>query len=84
VATQVLEGGAPEVRAGVVRTGLRPLLGKMVDLRQVDGALDLSWHTDQLHRLGAGREPDAGRSWGRALVAMGLRNGPSAFRAKRG
>jgi hypothetical protein len=47
-------------------------------------ALDLSWHTDQLHRLGAGREPDPTRSWARTALTMGVRNGPTAFRAKRG
>ncbi|KAA1417683.1 NADH:flavin oxidoreductase/NADH oxidase family protein [Nocardioides humilatus] len=84
VPRRVLEQGADAVRAGDVRVGLRSVLGKVIDLRQVDGALDLSWHTDQLHRLGAGREPDLDRSWARALVAMGLHNGPAAFRSKRG
>ena len=37
-----------------VRTGMRRVLGKFVDLKSLDGILELSWHTDQLHRIGAG------------------------------
>lgn len=36
--------------------------------------LDLNWHTDQFHRLGAGLAPDLDRS----------RNGRTSFRRKRG
>ncbi len=35
-------------------TGMRRFLGKFVDLKSLDGILELSWHTDQLHRVGAG------------------------------
>lgn len=82
--SQILNGALTTLPSPGIRAGLRPLLGKAVNLKQIDGALDLSWHTDQLHRLGAGREPDPTRSWMRTAVAMGLRNGPAAFRAKRG
>jgi 2,4-dienoyl-CoA reductase-like NADH-dependent reductase (Old Yellow Enzyme family) len=80
----ILEEGLATLPTSNVRAGLRPVLGKVANLKQLDGALDLSWHTDQLHRLGAGKEPDPGRSWAEAALWLGLRNGPGAFRAKRG
>ncbi|GAB2978243.1 NADH:flavin oxidoreductase/NADH oxidase family protein [Nocardioides montaniterrae] len=81
---QVLNGIEDTLPSANVKAGLRPLLSKVVNLKQVDGALDLSWHTDQLHRIGSGRDPDPNRSWARTALAMGVRNGPKAFRAKRG
>lgn len=80
----ILEDGLATLPSSNVKAGLRPVLGKVANLKQLDGALDLSWHTDQLHRLGAGKEPDPGRSWAEAALWLGLRNGPGAFRAKRG
>ncbi|MGB3771180.1 MAG: NADH:flavin oxidoreductase/NADH oxidase family protein [Rhodococcus sp. (in: high G+C Gram-positive bacteria)] len=51
--------------------------------RSVDGAIDLQWHTDQLHRLAAGKEPDPARSPWRTLVTTVRRNGVDAFRSRR-
>ena len=83
-AAQLLSGATERLESPGVRVGLRPVMGRILDLKQMDGGLDLSWHTDQLHRLGAGLEPDLDRGWKTALGAMVLRNGPEAFRAKRG
>jgi 2,4-dienoyl-CoA reductase-like NADH-dependent reductase (Old Yellow Enzyme family) len=83
-ADQVLSGAAEKLPSHGVRMGLRPVTGRVIDLKAADGGLDLSWHTDQLHRLGAGKQPDPTRGWKRTAVAMALRNGPQAFRAKRG
>ncbi len=83
-ADQILGGAIEELPSHGVRAGLRPVLGRVVNLKTIDGGLDLSWHTDQLHRLGAGKEPDLDRGWKATLAAMVLRNGPEAFRAKRG
>ncbi len=80
----ILDEGLTTLPSARVRAGARAVLGRVVNLKQIDGALDLSWHTDQLHRMGAGKDPDPERSWVDAAVAMGLRNGPGAFRAKRG
>ncbi|WP_418058647.1 NADH:flavin oxidoreductase/NADH oxidase family protein [Pimelobacter simplex] len=80
----ILEDGRTTLPSAQVKAGLRPVLGKVANLKQLDGALDLSWHTDQLHRMGAGKEPDPRRTWGEAALWLGLRNGPGAFRAKRG
>ncbi|GAB3659308.1 NADH:flavin oxidoreductase/NADH oxidase family protein [Actinocorallia lasiicapitis] len=80
---RILKEGAVSLPSSGTRAGLRPVLTRLTNLKQIDGALDLSWHTDQLHRLGAGRDPDPGRSWSRTALAMALRNGPTAFRSKR-
>ncbi|WP_418063394.1 NADH:flavin oxidoreductase/NADH oxidase family protein [Pimelobacter simplex] len=80
----ILHDGLATLPSSEVKAGLRPVLGRVANLKQLDGALDLSWHTDQLHRMGAGKEPDPRRTWGEAALWLGLRNGPGAFRAKRG
>ena len=40
-----------------LRYGMRRVLGRFVDVKALDGVLNISWNTDQLHRLGAGHEP---------------------------
>ncbi|WP_182376847.1 NADH:flavin oxidoreductase/NADH oxidase family protein [Nocardioides sp. WS12] len=80
----ILENGRTSLPSAQVRAGLRAVLGKVTNLRTMDSAIDLSWHTDQLHRMGAGKEPDLDRSWLETAIMLGLRNGPGAFREKRG
>ncbi|MCX5319957.1 NADH:flavin oxidoreductase/NADH oxidase family protein [Streptomyces sp. NBC_00120] len=75
---------AEAVVAHQMRYGMRRVLGKIADLKALDGVLDLSWHADQLHRLGAGLEPDLGRGRLAATVSMVRRNGSTSFRRKRG
>jgi hypothetical protein len=53
-------------------------------LPALDGVLNISWNTDQLHRLGAGREPDLDRGRLATTVALLRRNGAASFRPKRG
>ncbi len=53
-------------------------------LKALDGALDLQWHTDQLHLIGAGGEPDPQRAVWRTAVTTLRRNGFDAFRSRRG
>ena len=66
------------------RYGMRRVLGRVTDLTALDGVLTLSWHTDQLHRLGAGRQPNIRR--GRLVTTLALlrRNGRASFRPRRG
>ncbi|CAM5273432.1 hypothetical protein [Streptomyces aurantiogriseus] len=58
--------------------------GIPADVKALDGVLDLSWHTDQLHRLGAGLEPDLRRGRLATTISMVRRNGRTSFRRKRG
>ncbi|MBC2644244.1 MULTISPECIES: NADH:flavin oxidoreductase/NADH oxidase family protein [unclassified Rhodococcus (in: high G+C Gram-positive bacteria)] len=80
----ILAGRAPALVAHQVRFGMRRVLGKIADLKALDGLLDLSWHTDQLHRLGAGLAPDPNRGRLTTTVAMVRRNGRTPFRSRRG
>ena len=80
----ILSGRADRLVVHQVRAGMRSLLGKVIDLKSVDGILELSWHTDQLHRVGAGLEPDLNRGRMATAVAMVRRNGTTSFRRKRG
>lgn len=66
------------------RFGMRRVLDKLVDLKALDGFLDLSWHTDQLHRMGAGKKPDLERGRIATTVSMVRRNGRASFGRKRG
>lgn len=52
-------------------------------LKALDGALDLQWHTDQLHRLSDGANSDPSRAKWRTVVTMVRRNGFDAFRSRR-
>src|SRR5262249_54092696 len=71
------------LRPPAISLGLRGRLAEVRTVKAFDGALDLQWHTDQLHRLGAGLEPDPARSPWRTAVTMVRRNGWDAFRPKR-
>ncbi|WP_067692241.1 nitroreductase family deazaflavin-dependent oxidoreductase [Nocardia jejuensis] len=68
----------PSISLGVPRR-----LAATSGVKVFNGAIDLQWHTDQLHLLGAGENPDPGRSPWRTAVIMARRNGLDAFRSKR-
>ncbi|MFM9705931.1 NADH:flavin oxidoreductase/NADH oxidase family protein [Streptomyces galilaeus] len=80
----ILTGRAETVVAHQLRAGMRRVLGKVTDVKALDGVLDLNWHTDQLHRLGAGLEPDLRRGRLATTVSLVRRNGRASFRRKRG
>ncbi|MDQ1105927.1 NADH:flavin oxidoreductase/NADH oxidase family protein [Nocardioides zeae] len=84
VARDLLDGRLERIELPAVQVGARRLVRRLAPLHTVDSALDLSWHTDQLHRLGAGKAPDLARPWWRTAVTATLRNGPGAFVPKRG
>ncbi|MDZ7929782.1 MAG: nitroreductase family deazaflavin-dependent oxidoreductase [Rhodococcus sp. (in: high G+C Gram-positive bacteria)] len=52
--------------------------------KQINGALDLQWHTDQLQLIGAGRQPNSSRPAWKTAATMMQRNGWDAFRNRRG
>ncbi|WP_026918580.1 nitroreductase family deazaflavin-dependent oxidoreductase [Gordonia shandongensis] len=52
-------------------------------VRSLEGALDLQWHTDQLHRMGAGDDPDPQRPLWRTAAAAVRRNGLDGIRSRR-
>jgi 2,4-dienoyl-CoA reductase-like NADH-dependent reductase (Old Yellow Enzyme family) len=67
-----------------LRYGMRRVLTRFVDVKALDGVLNISWNTDQLHRLGAGRDPDLSRGRLATTVSMLRRNGADTLRPKRG
>lgn len=67
-----------------LRYGMRSLISRFVDVKALDGVLNISWSTDQLHRLGAGLEPDLDRGRLVTTLAMLKRNGTASLRPKRG
>jgi 2,4-dienoyl-CoA reductase-like NADH-dependent reductase (Old Yellow Enzyme family) len=80
----ILSGRADTLTAHQMRYGMRGVLGKVTDLKTLDGLLDLAWHADQLHRVGAGLQPDLQRGRLATTVAMLRRNGRASFQRKRG
>jgi hypothetical protein len=64
--------------------GMRSVLGRFVDVKALDSVLNISWNTDQLHRLGARLAPDLDRGRLATTVAMLRRNGADSIRPKRG
>lgn len=66
------------------RTVTVPLGDRLPRLRPVQSLIDLQWHTDQLHRMGAGQAPDPDRPWWRTALAASARNGADLWRPKRG
>ncbi|KRE27194.1 NADH:flavin oxidoreductase [Mycobacterium sp. Soil538] len=83
-AEAILSGRANTLTVHQVRAGMRGLLGRLVDLKSLDGILELSWHTDQLHRIGEGLAPDLNRGRIATAVAMVRRNGTVSLGRKRG
>lgn len=69
----LLDGGRARVEAGSAKIGHRML----------DSAVDLYWHTRQLHRIGAGGEPRGERA-AHTLAALLWDNGWGAARRQRG
>jgi 2,4-dienoyl-CoA reductase-like NADH-dependent reductase (Old Yellow Enzyme family) len=80
----ILAGRAETLASHQLRAGMRRVLGRFVDIKSLDGLLDLSWHADQLHRVGAGLKPDLNRGRIATMLAMVRRNSTTSFGRKRG
>jgi 2,4-dienoyl-CoA reductase-like NADH-dependent reductase (Old Yellow Enzyme family) len=74
-ASSILEGRTATLTAHEIQAGMRGVLGRIIDLKALDGFLNISWNTDQLHRLARGLEPDLGRGALVTALAMVRRNG---------
>ena len=83
-ASMILSGQVESVVVHQVGAGMRSVLGKVADLKLLDGVIDLAWHNDQIHRLGRGLDPDLNRGALAATVSMIRKNGRTSFRRKRG
>lgn len=83
-AASILDGRNATLTTHEIRVGLRRVLGRVADLKALDGFLNISWNTDQLHRIARGLEPDLDRGALATALAMVRRNGRVSFRPKRG
>lgn len=80
----ILRGRAADLVTHEIQVGMRGVIGRFSDLKALDGVVNLSWNTDQLHRLARGLEPDLDRGALRTVVAMVRRNGKVSFKPRRG
>ena len=80
----LLSGRSDSVIAHRKQYGMRRVLGRVADLKTLDGVLELGWHADQLHLLGAGRQPNLDRGNLVTTMSMLRRNGRTSLRKKRG
>lgn len=56
---------------------------RRLGIEMLDGVTELSWHVLQMHRIAAGKEPNAGMSPARAAAMSLVLQGWGAFRRKR-
>lgn len=80
----ILHGRQSKLQTHEIAVGMRGLFARLTDLKTLDGALNLSWNTDQMHRLARGLEPDLERGALRTAIAMVRRNGRISFKPRRG
>ncbi|NEW38955.1 nitroreductase family deazaflavin-dependent oxidoreductase [Nocardia cyriacigeorgica] len=82
-AAAAILGGTNRLDTPSIRLGLPRRLTEAAGVKSLDGALDLQWHSDQLHRIGAGVDPDPARSPWLTALTMVKRNGIDSFRSRR-
>ncbi|MGJ0119882.1 NADH:flavin oxidoreductase/NADH oxidase family protein [Williamsia sp. MIQD14] len=83
-AESVLSGATKRLVTRDVRMPMRSALAKVTDPGAIESVLSIGWHTDQLHRMGAGRAPDPDRGRLRTAVALVRRNGRITLNPRRG
>ena len=83
-AAAVLSERVPVLETRELSYGIPRALDKVIDGKALDGVLGIGWHTDQLHRMGAGKEPDLRRGRLATTIALLRRNGTVSRRPKRG
>jgi 2,4-dienoyl-CoA reductase-like NADH-dependent reductase (Old Yellow Enzyme family) len=80
----ILAGRVAVLDTHEIQAGMRGLLGRLTDVKSLDGLLNLSWNADQIHRLARGLEPDLNRGALVTALAMLRRNGRVSLRPSRG
>lgn len=82
-ADAILSERLPLLTTRELSYGIPKALGNVIDGKALDGVLNIGWHTDQLHRMGAGKEPDLERGRLATTIALLRRNGTVSRRPKR-
>jgi 2,4-dienoyl-CoA reductase-like NADH-dependent reductase (Old Yellow Enzyme family) len=83
-ADAILKGRAATLTTHEIGVGMRRVIGRIADLKTLDGVLNLAWNEDQMHRLARGKEPDLDRGALRTTVSMLRRNGRISIKPRRG
>jgi len=83
-ADAILSGRSDRLADHELQYGMRRLLGKVTDIKALDGILNIGWHGDQLHRIAAGLEPDVNRGRLATTLSAIRKNGRASFLPKRG
>lgn len=83
-ARSVLAGRTRTLTTRTITLPLRAAVAKITDPAAIESVLTIGWHTDQLHRMGAGLAPDPARGRLRTTVAMIRRNGRITLNPRRG
>jgi 2,4-dienoyl-CoA reductase-like NADH-dependent reductase (Old Yellow Enzyme family) len=79
----LLGGNRERVYDGDIHVSPSSIFAKFLGLRLAKGALDTNWHTDQIHRLAAGKDPDLERALWRTVITSFRRYGVGAARRNR-
>ena len=83
-AEAILSERRPVLTTRELSYGIPKALNRFIDGKALDGVLNIGWHTDQLHRMGAGNRPDLNRGRLATTIALLRRNGTVSRRPKRG
>ncbi|MFE7717827.1 nitroreductase family deazaflavin-dependent oxidoreductase [Nocardia rhizosphaerihabitans] len=82
-AGDILHQRTERLHSPSISLGLPARVSTLPNVKSLEGALDLQWHTDQLHRIGAGADPDPERTPWLTAAAMLKHHGVDAFRSRR-
>lgn len=80
----ILDSADARIESHRVAYSRKGPLAKVIDLKAINGAIELAWHEDQLHRLGKGKQPDLKRGKAKTTAALIARSRRGAFAKKRG
>ena len=80
LAQSLLDDSTDTLERRAVKLPVPRRLAQVSTVKSLEGLLDLQWHTDQLHELGAGRTPDVSRPTWRTLATIVQRNGLGALK----
>ncbi|RNL62710.1 hypothetical protein EFK50_13240 [Nocardioides marmoriginsengisoli] len=83
-ASKILAGESEVIAAHQIGAGMRSVLGRVADLKMIDGGIGPDRHNYQLNRLGQGLEPDLNRGTLAATISMIRKYGRTSVRRKRG
>ncbi len=83
VASDVLSGATESLARRAITLPVPRRLARTGTVKALEGALDLQWHTDQLHAMGSGRTPDPDRATWRTALSTVQRNGIGALKPAR-